>query len=324
VSPSPAPGSMRPAQAGPPQSAPRQSRPGPADGVTRVGHADPAGQAPTEAGTRRGYAGRPSGTAWQAPAESGTHSWPPSGTTRQEPAEDGTPAGLPSDIARQAPGEGATSAGPAPGAGRAGPVGWQPRTTPAPGVQPVPHPDVVRQRPGRPDGWQPDGGTDHRLPVPVERPEKRTSWRPLALVAVLLAGIVVAAGVVVATLPRGGDGNKAAAPAPTTSAAVPTAPPTSARASASAVSGAPINVKLRDNRDSVSLTWGYPKGSEGPVLISGGRSGQEQRAFQQLPAGTTDYVVYGLNASTDYCFTVAVVYTVDRVAASKPVCTKRK
>jgi hypothetical protein len=188
----------------------------------------------------------------------------------------------------------------------------------------VPHPDVVRQRPGRPDGWQPDGGTDHRLPVPVERPEKRTSWRPLALVAVLLAGIVVAAGVVVATLPRGGDGNKAAAPAPTTSAAVPTAPPTSARASASAVSGAPINVKLRDNRDSVSLTWGYPKGSEGPVLISGGRSGQEQRAFQQLPAGTTDYVVYGLNASTDYCFTVAVVYTVDRVAASKPVCTKRK
>jgi hypothetical protein len=188
----------------------------------------------------------------------------------------------------------------------------------------VPHPDVVRQRPGRPDGWQPDGGTDHRLPVPVERPEKRTSWRPLALVAVLLAGIVVAAGVVAATLPRGGDGNKAAAPAPTTSAAVPTAPPTSARASASAVSGAPINVKLRDNRDSVSLTWGYPKGSEGPVLISGGRSGQEQRAFQQLPAGTTDYVVYGLNASTDYCFTVAVVYTVDRVAASKPVCTKRK
>jgi hypothetical protein len=85
-----------------------------------------------------------------------------------------------------------------------------------------------------------------------------------------------------------------------------------------------VNVKLRDNRDSVSLSWGYPKGSEGPVLVSGGRSGQELRAFQQLPAGTTDYVVYGLNASTDYCFTVAVVYTVDRVAATKPVCTKRK
>jgi hypothetical protein len=185
----------------------------------------------------------------------------------------------------------------------------------------VPHPDVVRQRPSRTDGWQPD----RRLPVPAERPEKRTSWQPLALVAVLLAGIVVAAGVVAATLPRGGGGNQAAAPPPAASAAsVPTTPPTSASATASPVSGAPVNVKLRDNRDSVSLTWGYPKGSEGPVLVSGGRSGQELRAFQQLPAGTTDYVVYGLNASTDYCFTVAVVYTVDRVAASKPVCTKRK
>nr|BFE69243.1 hypothetical protein GCM10020092_025440 [Actinoplanes digitatis] len=80
---------------------------------------------------------------------------------------------------------------------------------------------------------------------------------------------------------------------------------------------------LKDNRDSVSLTWRYPKGSEGPVLISGGRTGQEQRAFQQLPAGTTDYVVYGLNKQIDYCFTVAVVYTVDQVAASKPVCTRR-
>jgi hypothetical protein len=87
---------------------------------------------------------------------------------------------------------------------------------------------------------------------------------------------------------------------------------------------APTDVKLQDNRDSVSLTWRYPKGSEGPVLISGGRTGQEQRAFQQLPAGTTDYVVYGLNRQNNYCFSVAVVYTVDQVAASKAVCTKRK
>ncbi|WP_153040348.1 fibronectin type III domain-containing protein [Actinoplanes sp. TFC3] len=86
---------------------------------------------------------------------------------------------------------------------------------------------------------------------------------------------------------------------------------------------APTGVKLQDNRDSVSLTWSYPKGSEGPVLISGGRSGQERRAFQQLPAGTTEYVVYGLNAQVDYCFTVAVIYTVDKVGASDPVCTKR-
>jgi hypothetical protein len=81
---------------------------------------------------------------------------------------------------------------------------------------------------------------------------------------------------------------------------------------------------LQDNRDSVSLTWTYPKGAEGPVLISGGRAGQEQRAFQQLPAGATNYVVYGLNEQSDYCFTVAVVYSVDQVAASPRLCTNRR
>ncbi len=81
---------------------------------------------------------------------------------------------------------------------------------------------------------------------------------------------------------------------------------------------------LSDNRDSVSLTWAYPNGSEGPVLISGGRRGEPQRAFQQLPAGSADYVVYGLNEQLDYCFTVSVVHSTERVAASTPVCTARR
>jgi len=154
----------------------------------------------------------------------------------------------------------------------------------------------------------------------VERRERR-NWQPLLLVAVLVAGILVAGAIVFATVNRGTD--KTAVPPPTAGSQQ-AVPPPSAAPSKSPVGGAPENVKLRDNRDSVALTWSYPKDSEGPVLISGGRTGQEQRAFQQLPAGTTDYVVYGLNSSQDYCFTVAVVYTVDRVAASKAVCTHRK
>lgn len=59
------------------------------------------------------------------------------------------------------------------------------------------------------------------------------------------------------------------------------------------------------------------------MLISGGRAGQAQRAFQQLPAGTTDYIVYGLNTELNYCFTVAVAYSTDRIAGSVPVCTHR-
>jgi hypothetical protein len=150
----------------------------------------------------------------------------------------------------------------------------------------------------------------------------------MALIAVLVVGILVAGAIVVAMLVRNGNDDPSGAPPPPVAsvpaASGPTSTSPSPSPSPSAVSGAPVNVKLRDNRDSVSLTWSYPKDSEGPVLISGGRAGQEQRAFQQLPAGTTDYVVYGLNNTQDYCFTVAVVYTVDRVAASKPLCTNRK
>jgi hypothetical protein len=209
----------------------------------------------------------------------------------------------------------------------------------------VPAPDVPVDRPqirvaaAQPPPSMEVTAADRRLPVPVERPGSRGSWQPLVLVALLVAGIAIAAAVVVATLPRGGGAPKAAASAaastpavqaPTQSAAPPSVPQHSApqqSASAGARPGAgapPQRVRLQDNRDSVSLTWIYPKAAEGPVLISGGRAGQEQRAFQQLPAGTTNYVVYGLNEQTDYCFTVAVVYSVDHVAASRPLCTNRR
>jgi hypothetical protein len=183
-----------------------------------------------------------------------------------------------------------------------------------------PGPQMPRQPRNRATAAVPD----RRLPVPVAEGERGTSRQPFILAAAVVAGIAIAAAIVAVTLPDG-DGNgdepgKAAAPAPTSAQPSPSPPEPSPTGTAVA----PAGVKLQDNRDSVALTWRYPKGSEGPVLISGGRVGQERRAFQQLPAGTTDYVVYGLNEQNDYCFTVAVVYTVDQVAASKAVCTDRK
>jgi hypothetical protein len=163
---------------------------------------------------------------------------------------------------------------------------------------------------------------DRRLPVHVPRAEP-ASRRPFVLAAVLVAAVGVAAAVLAVTLPRGDGGP--AAPARSAPAAAPpaSAPAASAPAGEGAGAGAPANVVLRDNRDSVTLTWTYPKGSEGPVLISGGRAGQDRRAFQQLPAGSADYVVYGLNEQLDYCFTVAVVHSTDDVATSAPICTAR-
>ena len=233
------------------------------------------------------------------------------------PGPDGATGQIYTAGTRATPAYPAQPAGPAEGVirtGRAGPVGWRPPASPPPGaaaMMSVPHPEVVRYRPAP--------GDDRLVPVLVERPEKRGAWQPLWLIGVIVAGILVAAGAVAATLPRGDD---AAIPGPASSVPISSAPPPSA--SASPTSAAPENLKIKDNRDSVSLTWSYPEDAEGPVLISGGRAGQEQRAFQQLPAGTTDYVVYGLNNAQDYCFTVAVVYDTDRVAASKPVCTNRK
>jgi hypothetical protein len=187
-------------------------------------------------------------------------------------------------------------------------------------------------------GYDPDPD-DPRLPVPVSRPAR--SRRPLAVAAVT-AGVLIAAAAVAAMLPITDAAPPVAAPS---AAAPPEVVPSSAtrttgggtaRATGAVRSPAgtaesartsrllpPTGVTLRDARDSVTLQWTYPAGAEGPVLISGGRTGQQRRAFQQLPAGSVDYVVYGLNQRADYCFTVAVVYSADDVATAGPVCTSR-
>jgi hypothetical protein len=177
-----------------------------------------------------------------------------------------------------------------------------------------------------PIGTAPVGGvemavrTERRLPVPVIRPP--SPRQPFILAALLVAGIGVGAAVVAATLPRGAGAPPVAVPSAAPPAPAATVSPSASRPAA--VPGVPTGVRLRDNRDSVTLTWTYPKGAEGPVLISGGRRGEQQRAFQQLPAGSADYLVYGLNDQLDYCFTIAVVHATDRVAASPPVCTSRR
>ena len=166
------------------------------------------------------------------------------------------------------------------------------------------------------------------LPVPREKPESGSSRQPFILAAVLVAGVALAAAVVAATLPRGDETPPAAAPATATSAPAVTAsgrptPSPSGPTGAGGSDGAPTGLKLRDNRDAVVISWVYPKGADGPVLISGGRAGQERKVFQQMPPGSADYIAYGLNDRLDYCFSVAVVYSSDRVAATDPVCTDR-
>ncbi|SCF37838.1 tetratricopeptide repeat protein [Micromonospora mirobrigensis] len=164
------------------------------------------------------------------------------------------------------------------------------------------------------------------LPVLVPRqhvaPPPRNRLLPLVVggvVVVLLGAAAVIAGVSRFDTPA----DPAPTPPATSGAATPARPTATPRAAARPGSP-PAAVSLRDRRDDIALGWTYPAGGEGPVVISAGRSGQEPHFFQRLPAGTESFVVYGLDRVNDYCFTVAVVWSADRVAKAAPVCTRRR
>ncbi|MGW5672895.1 tetratricopeptide repeat protein [Micromonospora sp. NPDC003776] len=187
-------------------------------------------------------------------------------------------------------------------------------------------PAGVRRVPG---ATEPDPPSPY-LPVHVPRPpapERRaTPWLPLVvagvIVALLLGTIAVVAGVSRVDRSRGTP-----PPARTTAGVSPggtSAAPTGTPAAAPASPGTPPGrVRLTDRRDSIVLSWTYPAGAEGPVVIAGGRSRDSQHTFEELPAGTDSYTAYGLSRSQDYCFTVAVVWSTDTVARAAPVCTRR-
>ncbi|RKN38422.1 tetratricopeptide repeat protein [Micromonospora endolithica] len=169
------------------------------------------------------------------------------------------------------------------------------------------------------------------LPVPVHRAPPSPRNRMLPLVAGGVAVVLLGAAAVVAGVSRFDSDEDPAVPAASGPPAPTGAAPAATTASAAPTTGGPASpgtppggLTLRDNRDSVVLRWTYPAGGEGPVVISGGRAGQTTSAFANLPAGTAEFVVYNLDRNTDYCFTVAVVWSAESIARSKEVCTRRR
>ncbi len=170
---------------------------------------------------------------------------------------------------------------------------------------------------------EPEPGPPSRLlPVPV-RPAPVPPRRPNRLLFIVAAGVIVVllgtAAIIagVARVDRLGSSAPTASGAPTPVATTPGSAPASPGTP-------PTGLALADNRDSVTLSWKYPAGSEGPVIVSGGRSGQPPAPFADLPAGTESFVVYSLDHRLDYCFTVAVAWSTETVARSGEVCTKRR
>ncbi|MEU4675655.1 tetratricopeptide repeat protein [Micromonospora sp. NPDC023737] len=165
------------------------------------------------------------------------------------------------------------------------------------------------------------------LPVPVRRTPSTSGRRLVTLVIAGVAVVLLGAAAVIAGVSRvGGDDPPPELP-PGSAGSTPTSTTASRSAAASPtprIGAPPAGVDLRDNRDNVALRWTYPAGGEGPVVISGGRAGQPKSALTDLPAGTSDFVVYGLSPSNDYCFTVAVVWSTDTVATADEICTHRR
>ncbi|MDQ7906034.1 tetratricopeptide repeat protein [Phytohabitans sp. ZYX-F-186] len=193
---------------------------------------------------------------------------------------------------------------------------------------PVP-PDVA-------ETWRPDE-TSARLPVHVPRQRRRRRGPAPLVTGALVAAVIGAVAVVVglAAVDRGQDPEETAPPAaswppppattaPQTSAPPASRPPASPTGPARARPGTPPSrVTLDDGGESITLRWAYPLGAQGKVRVSGAPKGQQQRPFEDLPAGSTTYVVHGLDQDSDFCFEIAVVYPGNNLGRAKPVCTTR-
>jgi len=99
--------------------------------------------------------------------------------------------------------------------------------------------------------------------------------------------------------------------------------PSTSVPSRSPTSGAPTNIRMTGKGDSVVLTWAAPATGNAAVVVAGGRTGQQMRAFQQLPAGTTTYAVYGLDETKNYCFSVAAADSPNSLDTPEELCTHR-
>lgn len=162
---------------------------------------------------------------------------------------------------------------------------------------------------------------DHRLARRVDadttiqraaeaRDAHRRSRTPVIALAVVtgVAALTAAVMVLIAFLTTPTRPMPSAEPTPSTTSTRP---------------AAPTGLTLRDSGGSVTLTWSDPTDGRVPFAIAAGRAGENSRAFQSVPPGTTRYTVNGLNPTVDYCFTVVAVYSTDQVATSELVCTDR-
>ena len=147
--------------------------------------------------------------------------------------------------------------------------------------------------------------------TPVE--DRHRTRLPLTVLGVVAVAALVAAAVVTGiTLLR-----PAPEPAPAPSAQAQHSPTPAVSASA------PGGLQLRDDGDTVTLTWTDPSHGTVPFFVEVGQAGTQLKLYGRLSPGETTYPVVGLNPKLDYCFSVVAVYSSTLLAPSTLTCTRR-
>jgi hypothetical protein len=173
-------------------------------------------------------------------------------------------------------------------------------------------PEEVDQEPFNPFASAPVTAPPYVTPT-EDRHRTRLPLFVLAVVAV--AALVAVAAIVVITFLR-----PAAAPQAQDS---PTPPASPTAVDPSLAASAPSGLKLRDDGDTVTLTWTDPSAGTVPFFVEVGQAGGQLRLYGRLAPGETTYPVVGLNPKLDYCFSVVAVYSTTLLAPSGLVCTRR-
>ena len=134
----------------------------------------------------------------------------------------------------------------------------------------------------------------------------------MVLVVLVVAAVVAAllfSGVFGTNALVGGEPRR---PAPTTA---PPPTPTPDRA--------PLDVRLRDDRTSILVSWTDPAAGPAPVVIALARDQQPTSIVTTVAPGTREYTLDKLDPKANYCVILAAVYPGESSSAATSICTTR-
>ena len=156
----------------------------------------------------------------------------------------------------------------------------------------------------------PEGSTRRFTEQDLQPGAGRRNGVMVALIGLAVLGVAIGAALVLAT----GGG-----PRPLTGQTQP-ASVTPSR-SPSGEPGAPTDVRVARDGRTVTVTWSDPAGGRTPFLVAGTGPNRESLKAANVERGETTAIFVDLDPAKRYCFVVAAVYTIERVARAPSTCT---